>query len=70
MIAEDLCELKEQEVVVIVAPPNPVQEMPTVYGLGRTAYSEDECRTCRANREEAKRVIEERLCRDREEPQV
>jgi len=70
LIAEHLCELKEQEVVVIVAPLNPVQKMPTACGLCRTAYSQDECRTCRADREEEKRVIEERLCRDREEPQV
>jgi len=32
-IGEYLYELKGQEVVVIVAPPNPVQEMPTICAL-------------------------------------
>jgi len=69
-LEEYLYEQKDQEVVVIVAPLNLMQKMPTACGLCRTAYSQDECRTCRADREEEKRVIEERLCRDREEPQV
>lgn len=66
-IGEYLYELKDQEVIVIVAPLNPMQEMPTFCGLCRTPYDGDECPTCRAEREEAKRVIEERLRRNREE---
>jgi len=66
-IGEYLYELKDQEVVVIVAPLFPVQELPVFCGLCGTRYDGEECPTCRAEREDAKRVIEERLRGDREE---
>ena len=66
-IGEYLYELKGQEVVVIVAPLGPVEEPPIICGLCRTPYEGKECPTCKAEREAAKRVIEERLRQDREE---
>lgn len=66
-IGEYLYELKDQEVVVIVAPLFPMQELPVFCGLCGTRYDGDECPTCRAEREETKREIEERLRQDREE---
>jgi len=66
-IGEYLYELKDQEVIVIVAPLGPVEEPPTICGLCRTPYDGEECPTCKAEREQAKRLIEERLCQDREE---
>jgi hypothetical protein len=45
----------------------PTQELPTMCGLCGTTYYGDECPTCKTEREEAKRVIEERLRRNREE---
>ena len=60
-------ELKDQEVLVIIAPIGPVEEPPVICGLCRTPYEGDECPACRTEREDAKRVIEERLRRDREE---
>ena len=53
--------------MLIVAPVGPVEEPPVICGLRRTPYTEDECPTCRTEREDAKRVIVERLRRDREE---
>ena len=53
--------------MVIVAPLVPMQEMPVFCGLCGTRYDGEECPACRAEREEAKRVIEERLRGDREE---
>ena len=66
-IGEYLYELKGQEVMVIVAPLGPVEEPPVICGLCWTPYDGKECPTCKAEREAAKRVIEERLHRDREE---
>jgi len=66
-IGEYLYELKEHEVMMIVAPLNPMQEMPTLCGLCGTPYHGGECPMSRAEREEAKRVIEERLSQEREE---
>ena len=66
-IGEYLNELEGQEVVAIVAPLFPVQELPVFCGLCGTRYDGEECPTCRAEREQAKRVIEERLRGDREE---
>jgi hypothetical protein len=66
-IGEYLYELKGQEVVVIVAPLGPVEEPPIICGLCRTPYEGKGCPTCKAEREAAKRVIEERLRQDREE---
>lgn len=55
------CEVEDQEVVMIVAPLGPVEELPSICGLCGTPYEEKECPACKAEREEAKRVIEERL---------
>ena len=66
-IGEYLYELKGEEVMVIVAPLGPAQEPPVICGLCWTPYDGKECPTCKAEREAAKRVIEERLRQDREE---
>ena len=66
-IGEYLYELKGQEVMVIIAPLGPVQELPLICGLCRTPYDGEECPTCKAEKEAAKRVIQERLRQDREE---
>ena len=42
-------------------------ELCIICGLCRMTYEGDECPTCRQEREDAKRVIEERLRTDREE---
>ena len=64
---EYLYELKDQEVMLVIAPIGPVEEPSLICGLCRTPYEGDECPTCRTEREDAKRVIEERLREDREE---
>ena len=66
-IGEYLYELRDQEVMLIVAPIGSVEEPPIICGLCRTPYEGDECPTCRQEREDAKGVIEERLRKDREE---
>jgi hypothetical protein len=66
-IGEYLYELKDQEVMLIVAPIGRVEELPIICGLCGTPYDGDECPTCRTEREDAKRVIEERLRRDRDQ---
>jgi len=66
-IGEYLYELKDQEVIVIVAPLGPLEELPIICGLCGTPYTDDECPSCRQEREDAKRLIEERLRQDREE---
>ena len=66
-VGEFLYELKDQEVMLVIAPIGPVEEPPVICGLCRTPYEGDECPTCRTEREDAKRVIEERLRGDREE---
>lgn len=66
-IGEYLYELKDQEVMVIVAALGPVGEPPIICGLCHTPYEGRECPTCKAEREEAKKVIEESLRQDREE---
>ena len=66
-IGEYLYELKVQEVMLVIAPVGSVEEPPTLCGLCRTPYDADECPTCRAEREDAKTVIEERLREDRED---
>ena len=57
----------EKRVRVIVAPLGPVEEPRIICGLCGTPYDGKECPTCKAEREAAKRVIEERLRQDREE---
>ena len=66
-IDELLYELRDQEVMVIVAALGPVEEPPIICGLCGTPYDGKECPTCKAEREAAKRLIEERLRQDREE---
>jgi hypothetical protein len=66
-IGEYLYELKDQEVMLVTAPIGPVEELPIICGLCKTPYDGDECPTCASEREDAKRVIEERLRQDREE---
>jgi len=44
-----------------------MQEMPTFCGLWGARYDADACPTCRAERGEAKRLIEDRLRQDRGE---
>ena len=61
-----LCALKDQEVLVIVAPLRPVQKAPAICGQCGTRYEGGECPACSAEREEAKRVVEERLLFDQE----
>jgi hypothetical protein len=58
---------KGQEVMVILAPLGPVEELPIICGLCGTLYSDDDCPTRETEREDATRVIQERLRRDREE---
>lgn len=66
-IEELVHELKGQEVVLIIAPLGPAEELPVICGLCGTPYDGGECPTCKAEREEAKRVIEERLRRNKED---
>jgi len=66
-IGEYLYDLKHQEVMLVIAPLGSLEEPPLICGLCRTPYEGDECPTCRTEREDAKRVIEERLREDREE---
>ena len=60
-IGEYLYELKDQEVMLVIAPIGLVEEPPILCGLCRTPYDGDECPTCRQEREDAKGLIEERL---------
>ena len=61
---EYLCQLRDQEVMLIVAPLGPVEEPPIICGLCGTPRTDDECPTCRTEWEDAKRVIDERFRRD------
>ena len=65
-IGEYLYELKDQEVMLIIAPLGPVEELPVICGLCRTPYTDDQCPTCKTEREDAKRLIQRRLREDRE----
>jgi hypothetical protein len=58
-------ELKDQDVMPSIAPPRAVQD-PPICGLCRTPYEGDECPACKAEREAARRVIEETFKRDRD----
>ena len=42
-IGEFLFELRDQEVMLVIAPVGPVEKPPTLCGLCRTAYAGDEC---------------------------
>jgi hypothetical protein len=66
-LEELLYELKDQEVMLVIAPLGPVEELPVICGLCRTPYTDDECPTCKTEREHAKKWIEERLRKDRED---
>ena len=63
-IGEYLYELKDQEVILVIAALGPVEELPLICGLCGTPYRGDECPTCRTEREDGKGVIEERWRRD------
>jgi len=65
-VGEYLYGLKDQEVMLVIAPTGPVEELPLICGLCTTPHQSEECPTCKTEREDAKRVIEERLRRDRE----
>jgi len=66
-IGEYLYELKDQEVMLVIVPIGPVEELPIICGLCGTPYTDDECPTCKTEREDAKRVIEDRLTKNGEE---
>ena len=66
-VGEYLYELKDQEVILVIAPLGRVEELAIICGLCRTPYQDDDCPTCRVEREHAKRLIEERLRKHREE---
>jgi hypothetical protein len=58
-IGEYLYELRDQEVMLIIVPIGPVDELPLVCGLCGTPYQDDACPTCRQEREDAKRLTED-----------
>lgn len=58
--------LKDQEVLLIVAPLDRGPQVRTTCSLCSTPYEGGECPACKAQREEAKRVVEERLLFDEE----
>jgi len=60
-IEELLYELKNQEVLVIVAPLRPARALSARCGLCGMPYAGGDCPVCEAEREEAKRVTEESL---------
>jgi len=66
-IGEYPYDLKDQEAMLVIAPLGPLEELPIIRGLCGTPYAGDECPTCRTEREDAKRLIEKRLRKDREE---
>jgi len=53
--------------MLVIAPLGPVEELPIIRGLCRTPYKDDECPTCRTEREDAKRVIGDRVRQDKEQ---
>jgi len=63
-IDELLQEMAAQEVLVIVAPVGLAREPRLLCPACRRAHQEGECSVCRAEEEEAKRVIQERLLFD------
>ncbi len=65
-IEEPLCGLKDQEVLIIVAPLNPAQEISTVCGSCGMPYERGECPACKTKSEETKRAAEEGLLFDEE----
>lgn len=60
-----LCAVEHQEVVMSVAPLGSVEESPTICGLCRTRYEERELSECKAKREQAKRIVQQGLRRER-----
>jgi len=63
-IDDVLHEMAAHEVLVIIAPLGLAQEPPLLCPLCRRAYQGGECPVCRAEQEEAKRVVQERLLFD------
>jgi len=60
-IERTLRELKDQEVLLIVAPLDSAQKPSTICELCGNPREEGECPACKAKREEAERAAEERL---------
>ena len=50
-----------------LVPMGPMEALPAICGLCGTPYQDDECPTCRTEREDAKALIERRLREDRED---
>jgi hypothetical protein len=63
-IDELLHEMAAEEVLLILAPVGPAPEEGAVCPLGHRTYQGDECPQCWAEKEEAKRVLQERLLFD------
>lgn len=63
-IEELLAGLKDQEVLVIITRADFPQQLRSVCGLCGALYEGTECPVCKEEREEAKRLIEERLLFD------
>jgi hypothetical protein len=61
-----LCELRDQDVLVILAPLGAAPQVGTTCSLCSTPHEGGECPSCKAEREEAKRAVEERLLFDEE----
>jgi len=61
-----LCGLKDEEVLVIVAPLRGAHKVASICRLCGTPYQGGECPACKAERKEAKRDVEERLLFDKE----
>lgn len=59
--------LADIEVMLVVSPVGPVEELPMICGLCGTPYQGNERPTCKTERQDAGRVIEERLRKHREE---
>jgi hypothetical protein len=69
-IDELLHEIATEEVLLIVAPVGPAPDERSVCPLCHRTYQEDECPHCRAEREEAKRALQERLLFDEGFPRL
>ncbi len=65
-IEEPLCGLKDQEVLIIVAPLHTAQEISTICGSCGMRYQGAECPACDTKSEETKRAAEEGLLFDEE----
>jgi hypothetical protein len=69
-IEELLHEMAAEEVLVIVAPVGPTPGERSLCPKSHRAYEGDECPQCKAEGEEAKRVLQERLLFDEGFPRL